>query len=573
MATITNFNNKAPLEQDKSTANVVPGSEGSGTPTAPQPVRPASGQYSTLQKYLGANQNVGGRLGGMLQTNIQNEANKNQATTGRELGEANQANQDLTGLTGETNKYTTDLTGDNSVSSTGGGYDANAYSTNLSGQKAASDIAANADSLNKFRDTSTGKLGGAAIGKSQQETSQAQNAANLQDQLNKQRQQEINNESKRAQLLSQTLNTQNQRSGLRSLDNAFLSQDKTNKISDINNLLRQNMAGIQQNVGKAGEYAGAVGGLGTNQTNAETGLRNRVTTMNDLYNQELNKRVDPLNAAKQERYNGLVNQFNQLRGDNTATEDFANEMGLFDVQAANPNQYNPNPSTSMGMPQPGEGVRLFNVLKNAEQGSGGLDTFLNSEKLKQQALSGRDVANTQDVSNLNALRALAGQTNDITESQFTGRQTDPSKMTAALNQRGEQFRNQDLGQRYNSVSDLISRQSPASLFELPTTYYGRGAATGTLEDVLNRNQIGRNVAGGTQTGPFTSQDFLVPQVTSTPYDYQPANYTENRGDSLQNQAVSQAEQQAVGGVQNQANTALQNMGYNNLLKILRGGTQ
>ena len=156
MATISNPNDpnrnaSNPAPTQVSTANVVPNQPNtastSGSPTN-------TGQFSTLQKYLGANQNAGARLGNAIDGKLENEATSLDNASNRAIDQSNTANTSFNALTGQTSDFTKQLSQPATAQSntpTSKAYDVNNYSTNISGQQAAKDIASNADTLKSFR--------------------------------------------------------------------------------------------------------------------------------------------------------------------------------------------------------------------------------------------------------------------------------------------------------------------------------------------------------------------------------------------------------------------------------------
>jgi hypothetical protein len=87
LATISN-----PTDPNKvvaTTSNVTP------QVAQPQAASNTTGQYSTLQKYLGANQNSGQRLAGAINNNLTAESKSLTDTTNRELNESDVSNKKI----------------------------------------------------------------------------------------------------------------------------------------------------------------------------------------------------------------------------------------------------------------------------------------------------------------------------------------------------------------------------------------------------------------------------------------------------------------------------------------------
>ena len=157
MATISNPNDPnrnasgvpstpAPAPVQVSTANVAPQQAStSGTPTG-------TGQFSTLQKYLGANQGAGQRLGNAIGGNLSNEATGLANATNTALSNSTDANKKQADLTNNTNSFTTALNAPSTAPTAATpsiGYDVSKYGTNLSGTQAAAEIANNANKTKK----------------------------------------------------------------------------------------------------------------------------------------------------------------------------------------------------------------------------------------------------------------------------------------------------------------------------------------------------------------------------------------------------------------------------------------
>lgn len=539
MATITNQNDpnrdpNAPVQKTTvNSASPEQANVASANPSA-SGVPVGSGQFSTLQKYLGANQNAGSRINDAVGSSLTNEANTANTKSVNNINSAQSANDKFAGLTNTTNDFKNQL---NQGQTTTGiqdaskGYDANQYNATVSGQQAANDIAANAQKLNQFSNIRDDKSRNEADMSSKDAAMKAQNASANQEAINKQRQKDIGFESNRQNLVANVLNTKNQRQGVQALDNAFVTMDKTNSINNINNGLRSNIANINTNKADANQKQADIAGLNKNQTLAQTDLSGRVNAMNSEYQTILDTRAKQLNAAKDTRTDSLSNQYGQLRDNNEATQDFANLMQLDQVGKANPTKFDSqNISGKMSVRptmesnDPYDGVRLFNTLnddKNSGSNLSQLNKYLDTSKLQQKASSGQDVMNQGDINKLDVLSKLMGKNNPYNNvSQFTGEQLGESKLDDALRARNQEFQTKDLAERYTgtgSDSEGINESNGWGGSNQVGTAYGNASATATLDDYLNQDAIYRQ-AKSTRAGGVLDSINNIGNIVSNPFN-------------------------------------------------------
>ena len=642
MATISN-----PTDPNKTvaTSNVAPqpvSTSGTQTPT---------GQYSTLQKYLSANQGSGQRLAGAIGSNVNKEITGLKDTTGREINEAGAANKNIGDLTGTTSKYTEDLKSANVVPGTvqpsnsnlqgvavsdkfdlsnrpakptTKAYDVNSYATNLSGANAAADIAKDQTKLNTFRGIATGDTSSQLQKESNKQANEALNASAKAYDTNKERQSQLNNFGDRSMLLQKAINSRNQRAGLQNLDNALLSQDKSGTLNQVNQNLQANTKGLQENKNVATAKQEEVGTLSTAQAAAELGLNNRLGEMTAEQQNALTARVGQINKAKADTKARMEADYKKFQDTGEISQALYDTLQLGNVQdvdaAAGISGGNP---VSQKMTNPNEtqqqkNVRLFNVLKDK-----GLGSFLDTGLLDTQAMTGQDVVNQQDMDNLNSLAALTGGTNSAKLSQFGNKQIGESSLDEDLNARAQKFLDQDLQQRYSaSGSDTQSMGGGKK-------GYGASSATATLNEYLYGQGIARqsknSVGGGTMSfldsiinAPANIMTGNIPAVTNNlstifegatdmlenpllssigvggigpalsvenananrvandlavrnaGYTYAGGRNANNYGEMDNWAAQTQAEQQAVGGVNKQIQDQLGSIGYQNLLKLIQG---
>lgn len=535
MATISN-----PTDPNKTvaTSNVAP------QPTSTSGTQTPTGQYSTLQKYLSANQGSGQRLAGAIGSNVNKEITGLKDSTGREINEAGAANKNISNLTGTTNKYTGDLKSANpdpgadwdksfrdwqgrqqrpaiaihpsnqesyysnqrktdlesytkqfgarpGVPSGTKAYDVNSYATNLSGANAAADIAKDQTKLNTFRGIATGDTSSQLQKESNKQANEALNASAKAYDTNKERQSQLNNFGDRSALLQKAINSRNQRAGLQNLDNALLSQDKSGTLNQVNQNLQANTKGLQENKNVATAKQEEVGTLSTAQAAAELGLNNRLGDMNAEQQKALTDRVAQINKAKTDTKARMEADYKKFQDTGEISQALYDTLQLGNVQdvdaAAGISGGNPvaqkttNPNETPQQKQ----IRLFNIIENSKDR--GINRFLDTEMLDKQALTGQDVVNQQDMDNLNALAALTGGTNTAKLSQFGSDQIGESSLDEDLNKRYTDFVTKDLQTRKTGQGtrheDIIKGNWFGGKDKVGDAF-GSSAATATLQDYL-----------------------------------------------------------------------------------------
>ncbi len=585
----------------------------SGAPTS-------SGKFSTLQKYLGANQGAGQRIAGMVGGNLSQEQQRMKDTTSRELDESGQANQQFGQLTKDTQGFTQKLSTPAQgpiQSTTGPGYDVNSYQANLSGQQAAKDIAKDQNQLQQFTGIRTGDLTQQKQQESEKQANEAVQAASKAYDTNKQRQSQLQNNQGRDQLLSQILNTKTQRAGVRNLDNAFLTQDKTRALNNVTDSLRQDVGNLRSSIDSGKMSASEIANLRKSQDEAQGGLLGRLQAMQDEYNTLLGSRVTDVNAAKDVRKTGYLSEFDKLKRNEAISEGFAKDIGLDRVMAADPNRL---PSgggemNALGMPSM-SGIRLFNELNNKN-----LENVLNTEVLDRRAMGLGDVVNKADIENLNSLAALAGIDNQYQkESDFTGRQVSALDLADKLNTRADKFQTEDLSKGFQGAGGAeegVYRDSWTGRRQTGTARANSSAAA-SLDDFLSGNIYRNTGANETQSNGFLDRvlrdpreilggildlpaailqpkgfesdsaealdsksklDLINENLNTRRQSLANAGYTTSGGlagrdhgwnQGEQERVASTAEARAVNAVNQQAQDYINSIGYNNLVKIAKG---
>lgn len=581
MATISN-----PTDPNKTvaTSNVAPqpaSTSGTQTPT---------GQYSTLQKYLSANQGSGQRLAGAIGTNVNKEVSGLKDATGREISESEAANQNIGNLTGTTSDFTNKLKSANTVqppTPTGKAYGVEGYATNLSGAQAAADISKNQDQLNTFRGIASGDTSSKLKEESNKQANEAMAASAKAYDTNKERQSQLNNFNDRSMLLQKAINSRNQRAGLQNLDNALLSQDKSGTLNQVNQNLQANTKGLQENKNVATAKQADVGTLSTAQAAAELGLNNRLGEMTAEQQNALTERVKQINDAKVKRNTDLESKFAKFKETGEMDEDLAEVLqmqNVMDVDAEARRRLG-LPDASAKMTPAGSNIRLFNAMNNVNSAADAVDLGL----LNTMAASGKDVANQADVDYYQVLNTLSGGTlqNPLSVSKFTGSQVGEASLDDEINRQANEFL--DKMQNKKSAMALGDAKSGGG------DWYGGGAvAEASIGDYLYKKQLKKALrtesdpGSGISTGLPRVEEYTPDQLSllqdminrggaenfgyntgilNTGFDDRSA-YNYNQGSS--GEAAAKAEDLAVGNIKSRIEQELANMGYANLAKRIQG---
>lgn len=585
MATISNPNDP---NRNKSgavnltTSNATPASE---QQQAPASQAAASGQYPTLQKYLGANQQAGQRLGEQVGRNVTAQSQAAQKTASRETSEAGAANTAYRGLVDQAKQFTSRLQtpvtvqpanpmtttqtsvenisaddykkGPATISSagdvkkqpvapmpkdlSGGLYDVSKYSTNVAGLEEARKIAADQEQLNQLRGLAAGTTFNEQKKVGDKEVAEALNATAKEKEKQQELQRNVSTEQGRTNLLSQLFGNQpGYKSGVRQLDQAFLQQDKSNQLGNISNQLKQNVSGINERAKQSQQASDLLKQLITQGGEASTGLQSATAAVNQAYRSDLQNRIEQVNKAKADRVNYLNQQLDSMKNSGQITADVASAFGLTpevlqglvtDTRALNPYANDVTGTT---------GVRLFDTVKNLSN-IGDIFSQDQGYVLGQQANSLADVVNTADIAALNDLAAIAGGQNELTQaSQFTGQQTGASRLPELLQARNQRFQDESLGQRFQyDTGDLnfgdLGQASAGASTSLQDYLYGPGI----YREVQSRGNL-QNV-GSASPQEILNQHFRAGEL---------------------------AERSAVANLQNNVNDYLNSIGYQNLLRIL-----
>jgi hypothetical protein len=285
----------------------------------------------------------------------------------------------------------------------------------------------------------------------------------------------------------------------------------------------------------------------------------------------LDQRVMDLNTAKQARVADLNTQYNTLRDENSATAEFANLLGLDTVGAANANAYN----QPVDATDPYSGVRLFNTVRAPEYSA--LNKGLDVSLLEEAANDRSQVLNQSDINAYSDLAKLLGNQNvERQTSKFSGEQVGQQYLTDALKQRAEDFRTKDLLSSFigsGGADETLSRWNGFGHNADGMAVSG-SEAQASLADILNSNLINRRTSAGEQRGSASGlRNEVAANLNNAAYTASDANTNINNdwGNEI-GRVASRAENQARSQVLDQANQYANNIGYNNLLRILKGNT-
>lgn len=583
MATVSNAND--PNRVSATTSNVAPQQQ------ATAPAAQQAGQYSTLQKYLSANKNAGQRLGSALGNTVNTEAQSLQTATGQAVDESGKANQNIVGLTDQTKQIKTNLStpvGPAPVDPTKKAYDVNSYSSNLSGSQAAASIANNEEDLNKFYGITSGDTLSGLKQKSDEQAQAAFNTSQKQLETNLNRQKDLANADRRAGLLSQALNSKNQRLGLQNLDNAFLSQDKTKSVDQIRNNLMSQTQGLQNQNQEVAKIQDTVNTLAKDQNLAQEEVVSRVKGMSDEYDQELNRRKDLVNAAKDARVKKLRDDYQAMINTGDVTYDLQQALQfdkMIDAEAVAREQA----GATTGKMTANNTRRAFKALDKYQD----LDTALDFRTLNDKAAQGADVANKQDIEKMNIInKLLRRDPTTLKESKFQGSQLGESKVLTQANKEAQDF----LDNMNNRIMTGAEGDAKIDGWRGGTVAVDSSLADMLYKDQLRKMERGYNdqridntFSGGYQTvegnkdaslSDYANQLNPFLRDLSGGYGFFNGPRTTNFADRSSINAAThdgnraglvKAENRAVENLRNEVNQRLQSRGYNNLIKLMQRG--
>lgn len=548
MATLVNINPKQQDEEGKeknvsgtSSSTITPTSEVSGPATSGvQQGTPASGRFTNLQKYMGANKQAGTQLGQAVGQNVAkdvtratNTANQSQQAfqTGIQqgqntLGQLNTYNQNL----GQKQEAPTQQGGLLSKQ-TGPAYLASGYEANL-GNRAnyAQQLAGNQEELNKFINYRSGQQ----AAQTQQELQQQQSAAEQANQNAMQRFQEkqsqVSSPQSRGELLNDVAKSRTYGLGQQSLDKAFLQMDKNNTVGNLkSNLQQQQQQFAAQNL--LPKLSEQVGTLKTGLNEGTQALQKQTQqNLSDL-DADIASRQQAMTDARNERLAALQNQFQNLQSGGPISYDFAKTLGLK------------------------EGQTLYNTLADIPN----INSYLDTKGLQAMPGSQADLANQRDVDLYSAFAKLAQTNPALTQASAL---TAEGKVLPAFAQRlaegkqaAENYINQYANQYNTSNGDNAAEfwYDPRSLMNtIDQKNYGKGV---TLDQLLADS--GTNMAallGGGVAGQHRD--------VKTPFGTFRLSGTSSAGGT---------DEQFIRGVYDDVLRDMANQGLLNQVRIAKGG--
>lgn len=411
MATLTNINPKQ-QEEDKeikplsgqSSSMISPTSQVQGPASSGvQSGTPASGRFTNIQKYLGANKQAGSQLGQAIDKNVGQQVNK--AT-----GAAQKSQQDFqSGLgqgqqaVGQLQDYTTKLgqkqdtpatPNANGVLSnvTGPAYLASGYEANL-GNRAnyAQELAGNQDELNKFLTYRSGQVAADQQQALQQQNETAEQKTNTAQNLFGEKQQQLASSNQRGGLLSDIAKNRSYGMGQQSLDNAFLQLDKNNTISNLKKNLQQ-QEGKFKTDSLLPKLTEQFGGLKTSLADATKGLQTQTEqNLTDL-GADVASRQQAMIDARNARGGDLQKEFEALQSGGRVSKEFADSLGLQSNQ------------------------RLYNTLADIP----GVGSIMDMTGLQSMPTSQSDLANQKDIDLYSTFARLAQTNPALTQASTLG---------------------------------------------------------------------------------------------------------------------------------------------------------
>jgi len=425
MASITGNVSENELNRDKQNqpgqtnvgSTIAPTSSNSSTQNFNQQQQPrqvGSGHFTNIQQYLGANKQAGQQLGQKLEKGIGQQINLGQSTANRQLGEAQQqqqqtqgmygtgygqyqslgGNQQIQGLNATPQQQYKDASGNVIPTSQQQQYTAptsqqgfapkgtlaNDYTANIgSRQQAATDLASNEEALKQFTGLRTGTTQTEQQSLMQKQNREARDSAEALKAQQMQRMKQLATESGRGGLLSEFVGGKNYGVGQRSLDAAFLQRDPNRAVDTLKQNIGARSGQIQKNLADVGTAETQAGEINKQGQQLSQLLGQQSTQNVQDFTSNLESRIGVMEQQRGQKMDWARKQLEDFKAGKPLNQDFLN---LLNVK---------------------ENTQLFNVPKNLKD----VSEFLNTEDM-QKKLNIQDVANEKDVAAYKAFAQLAG---------------------------------------------------------------------------------------------------------------------------------------------------------------------
>jgi hypothetical protein len=428
--------------------------------TGQQSGQTGSGRFTNLQKYIGANQGSGERLGGKIGQNFNDK-------TGQQTKDINNQNSQIAqNINAGKDSLQQGQGFQTQLGDIGKGFESFKSMEDRGGFDAANQQATNfakSPDFNKFQTIQAGNaIDNDAANAAQANALQAGTNLNsyTQDQLNK-----VNTEQGRYDLLKNTFgNKKNYSSGNARFDQLFLQNSPTNVVGNLQNQFNQGNNAANQLVGNINTQGQDLSKLLTDEGNLVTGLNTQAKTNQDLFNTKLGdqKNIDDVNQVRNAKYNEYLNQLKTGQ----IGQEVATDLGLAGVNTYQPGQAGQVNSMATatgpkmginGVAIPGQQPAAFAPRDLRTYNTDLANTAQSYLQQGRNAANMQDITTDQDYDAYKALQSISG----LDSGKLTGASTLDKAVQAGKNSQGE------------TLADRISKQDEA----FRNQYAGRDYST------------------------------------------------------------------------------------------------
>jgi len=289
-------------------------------------------------------------------------------------------------------------------------WDTSSYETTVPGQGYANDVGKDEGKTKEVQGIVTGETQAQKAQASEKAKQDAAARANEAQKNIEAKQTGTANEEGRFGLLRNYLGGKEYRSGLQSLDNAFLQKDSNDAIGKLKNEVQQKAQQFtdadkariaeETRLGKNSANPDEVTGLYKAGNDVQKDLTGAITGISDEQAKQLDARTKAVNDAKVAQKASLENDVKNLTDNNDVSEDLWKTLGFDNLDSLK------NPNGLFGSV-----ARGYNEIDNLK--SNYMDptkALLNTQLLDEMAKDRYDVMNQKDIDNLSTLDKLLGRT-------------------------------------------------------------------------------------------------------------------------------------------------------------------
>ncbi len=419
--------------------------------TGQQPTS-GSGRFTNLQKYIGANQGSGERLGSKIGASYGSKLEQDTSKIGGQNAQIAQNIQQGKTTLGEGEQFKGQL------SNIGEGLSGFQSMENRQGFDEAGQAAKSftqAPGFNRFQNIQSGQaIDNAGLTDLQNQAQLSGQGLNsfTQDRLNK-----INTEQGRYDLLKDAFgNKKNYSSGSARFDQLFLQNAPSNVVNTLGNQFNQGNISSNQLMGNIAQQGTDVNELLSNEQGLIGDINTQVQGNQDLFNTKLGSQgnIEFINKLRDEKYNEYLRQLQTGQ----IGEQVAGELGLNKLNTYQPGALVANPSQISGkITKPGEqfmpqGLRTYNTdLANTAA------SYLNKGR---SALNMQDIATQEDFDAYNALAQISGKNTgklagvSTLDKSVTGKQNElgQSLLGTQLSDADKAFRDAYAGKTFQTMA-------------------------------------------------------------------------------------------------------------------------